>query len=81
MGFAQLKKGVYKTGMPFSAELSEHTKFMSLDTWLQKQLRDRKDRAASHPNWSNERIEGYEQGLIDMALDAKNEIKRLDNNL
>lgn len=64
--------------MPFSVELAEHTKFMSLDTWLQKQLKDRKERVELHSNWSNEKLEGYEEGLIDMALDIKNEIKRLD---
>jgi hypothetical protein len=78
MPLDQLKKKVYKASMPFSVELSEHTKFMSLDTWLHKQLKNRKDRAESHPKYSKEWLEGYEQGLIDMALDAKNEIKRLD---
>lgn len=68
--------------MPFSAELSEHTKLMSLDTWLQNQIKARKDRLAArvvaHPLWSREKLEGYEQGLIDMALDTKNQIKKLE---
>lgn len=66
--------------MPFSVELAEHTKFMSLDTWLQKQLKDRKSRVARRHRWSKDKQEGYEQGLIDMALDVKNEIKRLEGS-
>jgi len=62
--------------MPFSVEISDHTKFMALDSWLEKQLRERKERL--HHSWSKEKREGYEQGLIDLALDLKNEIKRLD---
>ena len=64
--------------MPFSEVLSEHTKFMTLDTWLEKQLKERKKRLEAHPHWTKEELEGYEQGIIDLALDLKNEIKRLD---
>jgi hypothetical protein len=64
--------------MPFSAEISEHTKFMTLDAWLERQLKNRKARVGAHERSSKEWLEGYEQGLIDLALDCKNEIKRLD---
>ena len=45
--FADLKKTPIQKRMPFSAELTEHTKFMSLDTWLQNQIKARKDRLAN----------------------------------
>lgn len=76
--FDQLRKTRIQEVMPFSVELTEHTKFMSLDTWLHKQLKDRKSRVARRHRWPKEKLEGYEQGLIDMALDTKNEIKRLE---
>lgn len=76
--FADLKKTSIQKFMPFSVELSEHTKFMALDTWLHKQLKNRKERLDAHSKQSKEWLEGFEQGLIDMALDTKNEIKRLE---
>ena len=76
--FAELKKTPIRKRMPLSDALDEHTIIMSLDTWLQNQIKARKNRVATHPLWSKERLEGYEQGLIDMALDAKNQIKKLE---
>lgn len=67
-----------KKGMPFTATLEEHTKFMSLDTWLERQIKERNRRLLAHPKFSKQELAAYESGLIDMALDVKNEIKRLD---
>jgi hypothetical protein len=78
MSFAEFRKLPILEQMPFSTELRDSTKFMSLDTWVEKQLRERKKRLDMHSNWSEEKLQGYEQGLIDMALDAKVEIKRLN---
>ena len=66
--------------MPFSVEISDHTRFMSLDVWLEKEIKHRDKRLAQHKNWSKEKLEGYEAGLVDMALDVKNKVKRLDTN-
>jgi hypothetical protein len=82
--FDQLKKLPIVRTSPhdmFTKELREKTKFMALDTWLNKQLRQRKNRLEQHPKWSKEKLEGYEQGLTDMALDAKVEIKKLNGEL
>ena len=78
MPFAELKKTPTARGMPFSAEISEHTKFMTLDSWIHRQLKDRGERLTLHSYASKEWLEGYEQGIVDLALDMKNEIKRLD---
>jgi len=82
MGFASLKKMAKVSKptaavMPFTTEVKESTKIMFLDTWLGKQIKQRNERLAQHPKWSKEKREGYEQGVIDMALDVKNELKRL----
>ena len=79
--FDQLKKAPTVRQMPFTVELREGTKFMTLDSWIEIHLKKRKERLATHPNWSKEKLEGYEQGLIDLALDAKIEIKRLEGKL
>lgn len=81
--FAELKKlpklKSTQTDMPFTplAEVRESTKLMSLDTWLSLQIKGRAERFKQHPEWSKEKREGYEQGIVDMALDVKNELKRL----
>jgi hypothetical protein len=66
--------------MPFTKELREKTKFMALDTWIHNQLKTRKERLQQYAHWSKERLEGYEKGLIDMALDVKCEIRKLNGN-
>lgn len=63
--------------MPFSAEVSERTKLMALDTWLGQQIKERHSRLAEYQGWTKEKREGYEQGIIDMALDVKNKLKDL----
>jgi hypothetical protein len=78
MPFAELKKTYTARSMPFSIEISEHTKFMTLDSWIHRQIKDRQERMTLHSYASKEWLEGYEQGIIDLALDLKNEIKRLD---
>jgi len=78
MPFDHLKKTFIASSMPFSVEVSEHTKLMTLCSWLHNELKTRKERLALFEGWSKEKLEGYEQGLIDMALDVKNEIKKLD---
>ena len=81
MGFASLKKTAKVKStpavMPFSTEVRESTKLITIDTWLMKQIKPRKERLEQHPDWSKDKLEGYEQGIIDLALDVKNEIKRL----
>jgi hypothetical protein len=78
--FAELKRTPKLGVMPFTKELREKTKFMCLDTWLHTYLKNRKEKLALRAHWSKERLEGYEQGLIDMALDTKLEIKKLNGN-
>lgn len=79
--FAELKKTPkLKITPPMftaSTEIRENTKLMSLDTWLSLQIKGRQERLKQHPEWSNEKREGYEKGIVDMALDVKNELKRL----
>lgn len=61
----------------FSTEVAESTKLMSLDTWIREQIKTRKGRFEHHPDWSKDKLAGYEQGIIDAMLDVKNELKRL----
>jgi len=76
--FAQLHKTPIEKAMPFSLEIGEHTKRMALDTFINSQLKKRDEKLAVHPDWSREKLEGYLQGLIDMALDVKLKLKELD---
>jgi hypothetical protein len=78
--FAELKRTPKLGAMPFTKELRERTKLTALNTWIHNQLKNRKERLLPFAHWSKERLEGYEKGLIDMALDVKNEIKKLNNN-
>jgi hypothetical protein len=64
--------------MPFSTQLEERTKQMFFDSWVHKQLKNRKDRLTSYPKCSREWLDGYEAGLVDAYLDCKNEAKRLN---
>ena len=79
--FAELKKTPKLKAIPeMPLEVRECSELMILDTWLGQQIKRRKTIDVQHPEWSKEKREGYEHGIIDAFLDVKNEIKRLIND-